>query len=528
MAGSTHRTKVDGLWVFQLAIPADCREELARRFPEEYRGQKVIRRSLGTGNAREAEVKVREHLDKWRSRIDAIRGPRNPEKLTPLQLAAVEELRSLGYHISLDSEPDHEGAVPAPPAESARTFRELERGFAERRYAYAHGKMVEKLAAAGLDLDPDVALEGERQRIAARLDAVERAASVVAGDVAVNRPSAFATMDTLFERWKREARPTVSSIQECEFSVRRWREMHGSVAVDRITKPMVRAFRDAMLSFPTRLSNGEAALPLQTILDKYQDKDVPRASIASARKRLSFIKTLLSTAVDTGLIPESPAEGVRIKDDGAKPGQERRAFTVAELKIITDRLADQDESFRWVTLLGIYTGCRLGELVQLEAADARVEDGVTFIDINAAGGKSIKTGSSIRRVPLHPDIRNAFLAFVEGKKGRLFPDIRPGTNGDITDLISKRFNYWRKRVGLTGQGLCFHSLRHSFKDRCREAGIAEEVHDALTGHAGGGVGRRYGGRPPLKVLAEAVAKLQFPNELLQEHVEVNRSKSKTS
>lgn len=370
--------------------------------------------------------------------------------------------------------------------------------------------MVEKLAAAGLNLDPSIALEGERRRITARLDAVKRAASVVAGDVAVNRTSAFATMDTLFERWQREARPTISSIQECEFSVRRWRELHGAVAVDRNAKPMVRAFRDAVLSFPTRLNNEEAAMPLRTILDKYQDKDVPRASIASARKRLSFVKTLLSTTVDAGLIPESPAEGVRIKDDGAKPGQERRAFAIAELKTITDSLANQDESFRWVTLLGIYTGCRLGEIVQLEAADGRVEGGVTFIDINASDGKSIKTGSSVRRVPLHPDIRDAFLVFTEGKKGRLFPDIRPGSNGNIADLITKRWNYWRKRTGLNGQGLCFHSLRHSFKDRCREAGIPEEVHDALTGHAGGGVGRRYGGRPPLKVLADALAKLSFP------------------
>ena len=42
---------------------------------------------------------------------------------------------------------------------------------------------------------------------------------------------------------------------------------------------------------------------------------------------------------------------------------------------------------------------------------------------------------------------------------------------------------------------------------CREAAIEEEVHDALTGHAGGGVGRRYGNAGvPLAVLSEAVAR----------------------
>ena len=38
----------------------------------------------------------------------------------------------------------------------------------------------------------------------------------------------------------------------------------------------------------------------------------------------------------------------------------------------------------------------------------------------------------------------------------------------------------------------FHSFRHTFKRACRKAGLAEEIHHALTGHSGGGVGRAYG------------------------------------
>ena len=40
---------------------------------------------------------------------------------------------------------------------------------------------------------------------------------------------------------------------------------------------------------------------------------------------------------------------------------------------------------------------------------------------------------------------------------------------------------------------------------CAETrGSAEEVHDALTGHSGGGVGRSYGGGFGLRALAEAI------------------------
>jgi hypothetical protein len=61
-----------------------------------------------------------------------------------------------------------------------------------------------------------------------------------------------------------------------------------------------------------------------------------------------------------------------------------------------------------------------------------------------------------------------------------------------------------------GREEVFHSFRHSSKNACR-AGIPEEVHDALTGHSGGGVGRTYGGLSyPLKPLADAMRTLRYP------------------
>ncbi len=45
----------------------------------------------------------------------------------------------------------------------------------------------------------------------------------------------------------------------------------------------------------------------------------------------------------------------------------------------------------------------------------------------------------------------------------------------------------------------------------RDAGIGEELHDALTGHSGGGVGRSYGGGFGLKALATAISKIPAPS-----------------
>jgi hypothetical protein len=49
-----------------------------------------------------------------------------------------------------------------------------------------------------------------------------------------------------------------------------------------------------------------------------------------------------------------------------------------------------------------------------------------------------------------------------------------------------------------------------FKDRCREADLGEELHDALTGHANGGVGRDYGAGFSVRRLAEGMERIDFP------------------
>jgi hypothetical protein len=47
----------------------------------------------------------------------------------------------------------------------------------------------------------------------------------------------------------------------------------------------------------------------------------------------------------------------------------------------------------------------------------------------------------------------------------------------------------------------------------RDAELPEELHDALTGHAGNGTGRTYGRGVSLKPLVRAIDKVRSPIEL---------------
>jgi len=55
-----------------------------------------------------------------------------------------------------------------------------------------------------------------------------------------------------------------------------------------------------------------------------------------------------------------------------------------------------------------------------------------------------------------------------------------------------------------------HSFRHKFKDLCRDAEIAKDLHDFITGHSGGDSASHYGEGHSLKVRQTALNKIEHP------------------
>ena len=69
----------------------------------------------------------------------------------------------------------------------------------------------------------------------------------------------------------------------------------------------------------------------------------------------------------------------------------------------------------------------------------------------------------------------------------LWPDVKPDAQGRRAGRWSKWFNrYLSVAAKVTDPSKVFHSFRHTFKRMARDAGLGEELHDALTGHSGGG------------------------------------------
>ena len=220
---------------------------------------------------------------------------------------------------------------------------------------------------------------------------------------------------------------------------------------------------------------------------------------ATITKKLVMLNGLFNDAVEREVIASNPFDRLPIRT--GRPPNDRRPFTPEELhQIFRDAPFSAEEHL--VASLLVSTGCRLTEIIGLKAQEVRQIDGVPVIDLEAAG-RRLKTKTSRRRVPVHPDVAPQLQAYVANLTGDapVFPGFP--SEGAASKTLLRRLRA-AKVQGVT------HQFRHTFKRLCRDAGIPEEVHDQITGHANHSVGRGYGAGASLRTLYEAVCKVKHP------------------
>lgn len=242
-------------------------------------------------------------------------------------------------------------------------------------------------------------------------------------------------------------------------------------------------------------------------------------------KKISILRTIFRVAVQDELLPLDPTAGVLVAMPkvAKKP---RTGFTTDELNAIFGlelfrRGAVAGRKFGpaefWIPLIGLCTGARIEEIAQLRVSEIRKHPTLGhFLHITDEGEDSeVKNESSRRRVPIHKLLLDTgLLTYAESlhdQGGYLFPTLVPDKYQRRSSGYGKEFGkLLRNELKILDRRKVFHSFRHSFKHRCRELGISEDVHDALTGHTSASEARAYGNDEyPLEPLFGAMAVLNF-------------------
>jgi len=311
-------------------------------------------------------------------------------------------------------------------------------------------------------------------------------------------------------------------------------DIAGDHPINEYTKAHGRAFKNVLLNLPPNWTKHTAiaSLPIEQAAAKAKELSIKPMSEKNVNKLIGFVGSFWNWAEDNyDDAPLNPLKGLKIKLR-ADVREERDPFTTEELNTIfraplfTGCKSERDwkssgaltmrESGRfWVPLIALFTGARLGEIIQLYVEDVREENGILHFDINKHGDdKRLKNANSKRIIPVHAELINfGLLKHIEtqkkAKSQRLFPDLPMGYDGYYSSPFSKFFNNFLIACGVRHPKNAFHSFRHSFEDACRDSDISKEIMDALQGHGEHGMSKRYGKGYFLVKLNEAMAKLHY-------------------
>jgi integrase len=332
-------------------------------------------------------------------------------------------------------------------------------------------------------------------------------------------------------------KPNANTVTEAEQAVRYFQELHGDLRLGEITREKAREFRDAVAKVPASLPRTLRKLPLRELLKRDLTGFKPR-SAATVNKIMQVLGGITSRAEREGFLDKVPSfvnpfgKAIRFSIDNHET--QRKHFEKSDLKAIfaspvyaeNERpIGGGGEAAFWFPLIGLLSGMRLDEIAQLRICDLRQDEDTRrwYFDIGRTGGRSTKTNSSIRHVPLHRELkrigllkyRESLLKGGASLEDPLWPAVKAEGERTRSSAWSKWFGrYLRLVCGVAEATKVFHSFRHTFKRITRDAGIEEEMHDALTGHSGaGGVGRSYGRGFSLKPLARAMDNVKSPIDL---------------
>ena len=261
-----------------------------------------------------------------------------------------------------------------------------------------------------------------------------------------------------------------------------------------LSRDSARDFMAFFSQLPVRFSLAKETRdkPLTEVIIIANKLGLKRASVLTANKRVNVISAAFSYGLEEGKIRQNPFVNMSMKDPKKAKGK-RNPMSTIDIRKLLAGLRERSEDY-WVVMIALYQGARQNEILQLRKSDIVFERGswlISFHDRHESN--SMKTESSVRTVPIHKElVERGLVKWIADVRpeSRLFPSAVHGIYGNYSQTYSKHINSEFGRFGVTNH---FHSLRHSFRDACREAEISQDIVDYLGGWSGAAsVGRSYG------------------------------------
>jgi len=297
----------------------------------------------------------------------------------------------------------------------------------------------------------------------------------------------------------------------------------------------IKALRDIIGHIPAHYQKKPETRDLDPNAAVEAGKHLPKMGYETQKKRYDFFKRFVAWMVAEEYLAKVPGAGIKLLVKKPPKGKPKRLpYNADQLqkifktpiytgrRSVTHSGAPGDLRLKdgryWVPVIALYAGMRSGEIIQLLKSDIRTEDGTAYFDISKLEDgseeeiKSIKTGSSYRKVPIHSAILNlGFLDYVaDCGSGRLFPDLKLGTDGTYSQPWSKFWGNLGKKWDFGIKLYVFHSFRHNFVDALHDGNVTTAISMELCGHDDDAAHWGYGKGASMSRLKEEIEKVSYP------------------
>jgi integrase len=246
----------------------------------------------------------------------------------------------------------------------------------------------------------------------------------------------------------------------------------------------------------------------------------PKSKIGTLNNALTNIITFLNYCHDKAHYINKITKGVKFpltKRD--KIEQKRNPYSNEEYKKLLDNIdlikftpkkmkpTKYFNEYEIIIKIGAYTGARENEICQLTKKDIlKDENDIDYINfrIDFDDDKTLKTISSIRKVPIHSELETDLFNYIKSIKTNKLFTIK-------SNYFSISFGIFKTTLGFDDKHV-FHSFRNTLQNKLKQKKVEFEMINEIAGHGSedeNKITNDYTNPYELHILKEAIEKISY-------------------